>query len=403
MPAWRKTLLTLIALSLMVLTFPTAALADEDSAFIELSTGDLTDFEIWDDSYFSPTGNIYYNRVDGLLLYMGARYRSESRLHPRLRAMWAWPSAHSDSYYRLDIEQPVFDQDSFSFGVNLYDKSSWNLEDEEAISDFDNNMHAVWARIDDRDYFRRNGVTIFAHHKLTPEVMLKAEYRSDKLSSLSERQSVWSVFGGSSDWRENPALEVGLLEDAREFEGTMSSYVWSAEYDSRDEDRTTGWRARGVGEYAGGAVGGDYEFTKHIVEGLKLFPITSTQTLAVSGTWGVIDGTDIPSHKLFRLGGRGNLRGYDHKEFGGEDMVFGRAEYKVQVSKPLQMIYFLESGQVSYDTSTSESGDSDGFKHDAGIGFQIEAPWCGWLRLDVASAIAEETDLNVYLSLLLTH
>jgi hypothetical protein len=67
------------------------------------------------------------------------------------------------------------------------------------------------------------------------------------------------------------------------------------------------------------------------------------------------------------------------------------------------MIYFLESGQVSYDTSTPESGDSDGFKHDAGIGFQIEAPWCGWLRLDVASAIAEETDIRVYLSLLQTH
>lgn len=403
MPAWRKTLLVLFALSLMALTFPTAALADEHGAFIELSTGDLTDFEIWEDSYFCPTGNIYYNRVDGLLLYMGARYRSESRLHPRLRAVWGWPSARSGSYYRLDIEQPVFSQDSFSFGVNLYDRSSWNLEDEEAISDFDNNMHALWVRIDERDYFRRNGVTIFAHHKATPQLTLKGEYRSDKLSSLSESQSVWSIFGGSNDWRENSPLMVGVNEDAREFEGTMSSYVWSAEYDSRDEDGTTGWRARGIGEYGGGAVGGDYEFTKHIFEALKLFPITSTQTLAISGMWGIIDGTDLPSHKLFHLGGRGNLRGYDHKEFGGKDLIFGRAEYKVQVTKPLEMIYFLESGQVGYDTSTPESDDSDGYKHDAGVGFQIEAPWCGWIRLDVASAIEEETDIKVYLSLLLTH
>jgi len=225
MPAWRKTLLTVLALALLALTLPTAALADEHDAFIELSTGDLTDFEVWEDSYFSPTGNIYYNRVDGLLLYMGARYRSESRLHPRVRAMWAWPSSRSDSYYRLDIEQPVFDQDSFSFGVNLYDRSSWNLEDEEAISDFDNNMHAVWAKIDDRDYFRSNGVTVFARHKLTPELMLEGEYRSDKLSSLSESQSVWTVFEGSSDWRENPALMVGVLEDAR---GARTRRSWSA-------------------------------------------------------------------------------------------------------------------------------------------------------------------------------
>ena len=402
MPTWRKTLLALLALALGALTFPTAALADTDSAFIELSTGDLTDFEIWEDSHFSPTGNIYYNRVDGLLLYVGARYRSESRLHPRLRAMWGWPSARSDSYYRLDIEQPVFDQDSFSFGVNLYDKSSWSLEDEDAISDFGNNVQAFVARIDRRDYFRRDGVTVFAQHKATPELTLRGEYRSDKLSSLSESQSVWSVFGGSNDWSKNPALKVGVLESALEFEGTMSSYVLSAEYDSRDEDAMTGWWARGVGEYGGGAVGGDYEFTRHIIKAMKLIPITSTQTLELSCTWGFIDGTDLPSHKLFHLGGRGNLRGYDHKEFGGEDIVFGRAEYKVQVTEPLEMIYFLESGQVSYDASTPASGDSDGYKHDAGIGFQVEAPWCGWLRLDVATAMAEEADLKVYLSLLLT-
>ena len=402
MPTRRKTLLALLALALMALTFPTAALADTDSAFIELSAGDLTDFEVWEDSHFSPTGNIYYNRVDGLLLYVGARYRSESRLHPRVRAMWGWPSARSGSYYRLDIEQPLFSQDSFSFGVNLYDKSSWNLEDGDAISDFGNNVQAFVARIDRRDYFRRDGVTVFAQHKATPELTLKGEYRSDKLSSLSESQSVWSVFGGSDDWSENPALMVGVHENAREFEGTMSSYVLSAEYDTRDEDAMTGWWARGVGEYGGGAVGGDYEFTKHIVKATKLLPITSTQTLALTGLWGFIDGTDLPSHKLFRLGGCGNLRGYDHKEFGGEDIVFGRAEYKVQVTEPLEMIYFLESGQVSYGTSTPGSGDSDGYKHSAGVGFQVEAPWCGWFRLDVATAIAEETDLKVYLNLLLT-
>ena len=402
MSAWRKALLATLALVLTTLTFPTAALADTDNAFIELSAGDLTDFEIWEDSHFSPTGNIYYNRVDGLLLYVGARYRSESHLHPRLRAMWGWPSAHSGSYYRLDIEQPLFDQDSFSFGVNLYDKSSWNLEDEDAISDFGNNVQAFFARIDRRDYYRRDGVTIFAQHKMTPELTLRGEYRSDELSSLPVQQSVWSVFGGNDDWTENPPLMVGVLEDTLKFEGKMSSYVLSAEYDSRDEDAATGWWARGVGEYAGGPVGSDYEFTKHIVKAMKLFPITSTQTLALSGAWGFIDGTDLPSHKLFHLGGRGNLRGYDHKEFGGEDIVFGRAEYRVHVTEPLEMIYFLESGQVSYGSSAPDSDDSDGYKHDAGIGFQVEAPWCGWLRLDVATAIAEETDLKVYLSLLLT-
>ena len=67
------------------------------------------------------------------------------------------------------------------------------------------------------------------------------------------------------------------------------------------------------------------------------------------------------------------------------------------------MIYFLESGQVSYSTSVPESDDSDGQKHDAGIGFRFEAPWDGWLGIDVARAMEEEADIKVYFSLLLTH
>ncbi|MCK4408796.1 MAG: BamA/TamA family outer membrane protein [Candidatus Eisenbacteria sp.] len=403
MRAWRKTLFALFALGLMALSFPATARADEHSAFIELSTGDLTDFEIWEDSHFSPVGDVCYNRVDGLLLYMGAQYRSESRLHPRLKAMWGWPSSRSDSYYQLDIEQPVHSQDSFLFGVNLYNKSASSLEDEETVSDFGNNLQAFSARIDERDYFRRDGVTVFAQHKATPQLTLRGEYRSDRLSSLSEQQSVWSVFGRNEDWRENPQLMVGVLAGAREFEGRMSSYVLSAEYDSRDEDATTGWWARGISEYGGTAAGGDYKFRKSVLEATRIFTITSTQTLAVSGMWGLSNGTDFPSHKLFHLGGRGNLRGYDYKEFSGKDTFFGRAEYKVRVTEPLEIVYYLESGQVGYSTSTPESDDSDGHKHDVGIGFLVEAPWAGWIRLDVAKAMEEEAEIKTYLSLLLMH
>lgn len=403
MRAWRMTLLTLLIAALMALALSSPALAGKHKAFIELSTGDLTDFEIWEDSHFSPTGDLYYNRVDGLLLYMGMKYRSETQLHPRLKAMWGWPSARSGSYYQLDIEQPIHSQDSFSFGVSLCNKSAWSLEDAESISDFGNNLQAFFARLDGRDYFRQDGVTVFAQHKLTPELTLRGEFRSHDLESISEQQSVWTPFRNDEEWRENPPLMVGILKGAREFEGRMQSYVLSAEYNSRDEDARTGWRARGLSEYGGRSAGGDYEFRKHSFEGSMVFPITETQTLDLFGMWGISDGTDFPSHKLFHLGGRGNLRGYDYKEFSGKNILFGRAEYKVQMTEPLEMVYFLESGQVDYTTSTPESDGSDGYKHDAGIGFRFEAPWDGWWGLDVAKAMEEESDIQVYLRLLLIH
>jgi outer membrane protein assembly factor BamA len=391
------------ALALCAALLPVQARCDEQKAFIEISTGDFTEFCATNESCVSPTGEIYYNRVDGLLFYMGAQYRSDERLHPRLRAMWAWPSARADSYYRLDVEQPVHSQDSFSFGVSLYDRSAWSREDDEIISDFGNNMEAFWAREDDRDYFRREGATMFAQHRATPELTFRVEYRADKLSSLSTQQSVWTVFGRDDDWRDNPPLTLGVLASADTFDSwkRMRSYVWSVEYDAEDENRATGWSARGIFEFGGGSAGGDYDFRKHVLDARKHIPITDSQTLTLRGTLGISSGTDYPSHKLFHLGGRGDLRGYDYKEFGGKDLIFGQIEYLVRMNEDFDVIYFLESGSVDYGTDTPRSDDSGGHKQDAGIGFRYEAPWAGWIRLDFARAFEDDADVHVYLSLLL--
>ena len=403
MPAWRKTVAASLVSALALLALVGSAPAEERSAFIEFSSADLAELDIWEDSSFGPAGEIFYNRVDGLLVYMGMQYRSESQLHPRFEATWGWPSARSASYYQLGVEQPVFDQDSFSFGVDLSKRSAWSLEDDEAVSDLGNNLNAFFARIDDRDYFVQDGVTVFAQHRVNDRLRLRGEYRSHQLESLRERESIWTVFQREDDWRENPALMRGVLKSAREFEGTLISTAWTVEYDSRDDEAMTGWWVRGVSEFGVNASGGDYDFRKHIVQAEKTFPISFTQTLDLSGTWGIGDGTTFPSHKLFHLGGRGNLRGYDHKEFAGKNMLFGRAEYNVRVNKSLTMVYFLESGQVGYTTSLPESDDSDGHKHDAGIGFRFGETDEGWIRLDVARAMEAERDIKVYLSIFSTH
>jgi len=400
MNARRTTLLATLAVTLFALALPPCAAADPQSSFIELSVGDMTEFEIWEDSHFGLDGEIHYNRVDGLLPYFDLDYRSDTALHPRFNALVGWPSAHDGSYYQIYIEQPLFNQDSFSFGVKLYDKSSWSLEDEEVISDLGNIVHALFVRIDQRDYFREEGVTVFARHRLTPEITLRGEYRSATLGSLSELEHVWTLFQRKDDWRENPPLMMGVLGGAEPYDGgRVSSYVWSAVYDSRDLEEWTGWWARGISEYAGRASASDYEYRVHRLEAETLFPLTTTQSLTLYGLWGIGDGDDFPSHKLFHLGGRGNLRGYEYKEFAGKDILFGRAEYRVQVTEPLEMIYYIESGEVGYGTTTPLSDDSDGFKHDAGVGFRVVAPWDGWMRLDVARAMDQEADLQVYLGL----
>jgi outer membrane protein assembly factor BamA len=400
MYARRNLLPVTVALILVALTLPQLASADPQGSFIELTVGDMTEFEIWEDSHFSFDGEFYYNRVDGMLPYFGLQYRSDTALHPRFNALLGWPSAHDGSYYKIHVEQPLWRQDGFSFGIDLYEKSSWSLEDEEIITDFGNNLHAFFARIDDRDYFVEDGATVFAKHHLTDEITLKGEFRTAKLDSLSELEHVWTVFERDDEWRNNPPVMMGALGGAKLYDGgRVSSFVWTAEYDSRDFEEHTGWWGRVMAEYAGKAASSDYEYRVQRVEGEVLFPITTTQALSLYGLAGFGSGDDFPSYKLFHLGGRGNLRGYEYKEFAGKDIIFGRAEYRVKVTEPLEMIYFLESGEVGYGTTTPNSDDTDGAKHDVGVGFRVGAPWDGWMQLDVARAFDEDAEIQVYLRL----
>lgn len=402
MPASRKYLAAAFVLVLTLSAVVSVASGKKKDAFIEISTGDFTSFCAWEESCFSPTGEVYYNRVDGLLVYLGAQYRSDLMLHPRVHAMVGWPSSRDDRYYKVGVEQPVFSQDGLSFGVDLYEKTAWSREDDDAISDFGNNMAAFFARFDERDYFKRDGYTAFAQHKVTPELTLRLEFRNDRLASLEEHDDVWTVLHSKDDWRDNPPLEVGIPGNSREFVGRMKSYVLSVVYDDRDEERSGGWLARGFFELTTEATGGDYDFKKYVVDATKQFAVTSTQTLTLKGVLGKGSGTEFPSHKLFHLGGRRDLMGYGLKEFGGKDLVFGRVEYTVGISENVDFIYTGNVGSVEYGTSSKSTNETDGFKSDMAIGFRTEAPWDGHIRLDFARALEDDAEVQTYLSLTLS-
>jgi outer membrane protein assembly factor BamA len=369
-----------------------------DEPFISLNPSDFVDW--CDDTMcIMPATSFYYNRVDGILYFLGVQYLNDRKLHPRLRAMKGWTSARGkDEYFQIDFEQPLQSQDAYSLGVSFYDRTAWEREDDEATTDFANNLRAFGARYDHRDYFRRDGMTIFAQAKPRPGVVLRLEYRNDALSSLETQQSVWSVFRRDDDWQENPPLTVGHPTatgafEGTEFEGRMKSYVGSVVYDARDEFQNTGWLLRSFVEAAGGGIGGDYKFRKYVVDGTYSFRLSDTRTLDLAGAWGIASGTDYPSHKLFTLGGEQNLRGYDRKAFVGKSLLFARAEYGIQIWSALRVIYFFDTGEVWYGTTGFESSK---LKSDFGIGFRFDAPGVGDLRVDVArAATTEEADVMI--------
>jgi outer membrane protein assembly factor BamA len=385
-----------IALILLAATASPAQDSDEPEPFLTIDSSDFIDW--CEDTYcFRPAVGLYYNRVDGILHYLGIQYRHDEHLHPRFRAVHGWSSARGATHYQIDFEQPIHSQDSFSLGVSFYEKTSWSRQDAEAITDFGNNLLAFVARLDRRDYFKRDGVAYFAQLKPTPNVALRLELRHDDLSSLDTQESVWTVFRRDEDWDENPPLMTGNLNAPATVEvidGTMEmkSFVWSVVYDGRDPYERTGWMGRWITEFAGGNVGGDYEFRKHEFGLKRILGISDSQTLSLSGAWGLASGDDFPSHKLFYLGGGATLRGYEWKEFSGKNMVFGRAEYAVDIRPELQVIYFVDSGSAWY-TGGEVSSE---LQHDIGLGLRFDAPGVGDFRLDIArAATTEDADIMV--------
>ncbi len=393
----RFALTALTAITLALLAFPTAPAraADDDSdAFMSVTASDFVDW-CEDTMCIRPVQDFHYNRVDGINYSIGLAYENEENLHPRVRAMRGWMSAREEGTYQIDFEQPIHSQDSFSIGVQFYDKTAWSREDAEAVSDLGSNLNAFFARTDRRDYFRSKGVTIFMNLKATPDLTFRLEHRDDDLSSLETKQSVWSVFARDDDWKENPPLTVGTQSAAKPFEGRMVSYVGSVVYDSRNRYVHTGWLARAFLEFSGGSTGGDYDFRKYVLDVTRLFRVSQTQTLDLEASWGIGSGTYFPSHKLFYLGGPGNLRGYEHRSFSGKNMLFARAEYAVQVlhDPDLRTVFFYDTGSV-WDSG----GDVDGsFKHDFGIGFRSDAPSIGSIGVDIArAATSADSDIFIY-------
>lgn len=399
MRTWNAVLLMLavVAATAQVCPADDEPTPGEREPFISIEASHAAQWCSDDSSCVSPVASAFYNRVDGLQFSMGARYRSESHLHPRLTALRGWRSSRGGAYYEIDVEQPLFGQDSFAFGVSLYDRTAWSPEDADNITDVENNLLALLLRQEQRDYYREGGFTIFARQEAGPHLSLGLEYKDADLSSLPAAQSVWSVFRQEAEWRENPPLQVGILDGAEDLEGRMKSYELSFTYDDREEVDRQGWLVSGRVEDARKTSGSDYEYRRISLDAARKLRISGTQVLALRGSWGIGSGTDFPSHRLFYLGGLGTLRGYEYREFAGKNLFFASAEYGVRVRPSVEIIYFVDSGEVWYGTSGFEWDD---LKSSMGIGVRFEAPGVGDVRINVARPMTtEEADTVVSLRL----
>jgi outer membrane protein insertion porin family len=192
-------------------------------------------------------------------------------------------------------------------------------------------------------------------------------------------------------------------------ENWISSMLWSATYDTRDNIYAP---KRGfVGEIALENAGGFLGFDKSFVKGFLVLDyyhplFLENVILELKGRTGLADGygdtKDVPIYDRFYVGGAETVRGYKERKIGprdpgsnaplgGDAMLVGNAEITFPVYEK------LIKGAVFYDIGNAWEHVRDymkwegGLKQGFGTGVRVKTP-IGPLKLDVGYPLSDNHD-----------
>jgi len=160
-------------------------------------------------------------------------------------------------------------------------------------------------------------------------------------------------------------------------------------------------------EFAGGIFGGDADYGRFEIQGARFFKTFDAmeQVLSISGrtgTLGKFDGEDanVPFFEKFFLGGPYNLRGWDYRDagpndiegnepIGGNSFSYASLEYTFKIADPLRFALFYDGGFLRRGDFKFAPGSGDEGWHDNwGLGIRIMVMGMP-LRLDLGVPMSD--------------
>ena len=345
--------------------------------------------ENWEDSF---KAKIRYNRVDGFFLggELPRLYNRGLAANIDVFGLGGYAFAAKRWHYQAGGEFYVGRSFRFVLGGEVHDLT--DTQDGWIIPEVENSLAAFFINEDFRDYYRRDGFSLFAEQHLGRSLKLRAEYRNDNHLNLPN-ETDWSLFANKKKFRPNPLIDAGK----------MKSYAGQIAFDSRNHlhhpDR--GWFASIEGETSrpdleGDVAISDFDFDRLIVELRRYQPLGYGKNFDIRLRAGTGRGI-LPRPYLFDLGGISTLRGYRFKEFTGDRMVLANVEYRlnsgssrlhdIPIIEEFNLVLFADAGLAWFaqDNSAPEkSFDSltwSNLKTDVGLALTDRA---GQVRLNFA-------------------
>jgi len=288
-----------------------------------------------------------YSSADGLVGFLELGDNNFRGTGDQVKIHWEFGGAGGTHNYSLGITRPWLDKKQTSIGFSVYDMTKET--DEYDDDDDDDKLTSTYDE-------QRKGWNITLGRP-------KGEYLKQYVTFKNETVTNKGIVDGSPG------------EPNEDNFGTTHSVQLQAIWDTRDNvfNATEGYRVSLSSEFAGGFLGGDWDFQKYQAEGRKYIKSGLKNVWAFRLGVGMATG-GVPKSEEFSLGGANNLRGYEEDRFEGETMINASAEYRFPLGGKMQGVGFVDAG------SAADSFGQD-LKASAGLGLRITTP-IGPVRLD---------------------
>ena len=321
---------------------------------------------------FSTEANISYNRVDGVALYAGVRYRDADSLLPTLWGKIGYAFNPDRWRYEIGLEQTIMRHPVLAVGGTVYRRLA--SEDDWLIGNAENSAFALLVKEDYKDYYEAEGGNIYAKIRPINDLIFETGYRYEQTKWLDARRHLWSLFGGDRLFDYNfgtvpsPYREIGIAET-----DTTTNAVWynHLEWDTRLDDQPfarSGWHASADFELSLKDANSDFDYNRYTVSVRRYQKINRNAMLLARVICGGSGGY-LPMYKRFFLGGLGTLSGYKHKEYMGTRFWMANTEYRISFPHTeLAAAVLWDVGRIANDTNLGNGTD---VKHDLGIALYV--------------------------------
>jgi outer membrane protein assembly factor BamA len=348
--------------------------------------------------YWTPR----YNRVEGVFLNAGARFRPEKFERVRLYADggWGfWNEGGKQFRFNAGIRRDFLEFRRVSLGVDVFRKLG--SADNWLVNDVENSLSAILFRDDFRDYYGVHGFRLYADHYFLEQHTLRFEVVRQTYDQL-KRNIDWSVFDGSFD--ENPVITPPGIVGGNEL-----AFRLIGAFDWRDNPifPLNGWFLEFIYEHTEE----DFKTDGLFLSAHRFLQTVGNQRLILRGLLGSRHGSTAEQY-LIDFGGVGTLRGFDDREFSGNRVFMLSANYMfggdIMQKVPVQRVpvigsfWTMLSLGVFVDTGWSTLTDiSDGifegfgdfspdnFKTDIGLSLYVLE---GVFRMDLAKRTDRSND-----------